>query len=178
MFLSAKITIHWGALFLIVLAYISYLFISSQFVLSKYRKCVRAFESGDFDYVLLHKKLLFHFRKSPIPTGSLHYMLAVAYFDHNNDLSFLEHINLVTIEELQWGKHYWLALYAVVQGDFMQYDALQKELLVDSMDLSQKQAYEVLSLAYRHKKEGYLLSDEEREKVANCNYDRIKQIFA
>ena len=178
MFLNSRITIHWGTIPLVILTYLACLFIGAMVILGKYKRCVRAFESGDYDYVLRHEKLLFYFRKTQIPTESLHYMLAVSYFNRNDDNAFIKHIDLVSIEKLQWGKQYWLALYAVVQRDFMQYDALQKELFVDSMDLSQKQAYEVLSLAYRHKEEGYVLSDEEREKVANCNYDRIKQIFA
>ena len=68
-------------------------------------------------------------------------------------------------------------MYALEQGDYVQYDALQEKLLADSMNSDRTRSLEILLLACRHKREGYVLSDVDREKVAICNYDRIKQIF-
>ena len=178
MFLNVKVTMHWITIPLVILAYLVCIFIGAMVILVKYKKCVRAFESGDFDYVLRHEKLLFHFRKSPIPTASLHYMLAVSYFNRNDDNAFVKHMDLVSIEELQWGKDYWLAIYAVAHSDFAQCDSLQEKLLIDSMDSQKTMAYEVLTLAYKHQKEGDILSYEEREKIASNKHDRIKQMFS
>jgi hypothetical protein len=147
-------------------------------VLGKYKRCVRAFESGDYDYVLRHEKLLFYFRKIQIPTESLHYMLAVSYFNRNDDNAFIKHIDLVSIEKLQWGKDYWLAMHAISQNDFAKCEALWDSLLLDSMDSQKTMAFEVLTLAYKRKKEGYVLSDEEWEKLFSSKYDRIKQMLS
>ena len=77
-----------------------------------------------------------------------------------------------------WAKNYWLSVYAVMQEDFEKYDLLQNELREKAKDARQTELYDILTLAYKHKKEGYILSDEDREKVDGCTYDRIKQMFS
>lgn len=179
MFWRVNITIHWGVIFFVLLALVCYLFLTALMMMGRYKKCVRAFEAGEFDYILQHgQKLIFPFRKAPILTGNLHYMLAVAYFNRNDDTLFLEHINAVSTEQLQWGKHFWLAMYAVTQGEYTQYDELQKALLADGMDDNQQRSYEILSLAYWHKKEGYVLSAQENASIHNSKHNRVKQIFS
>ena len=178
MLLSANIIVHWGEILRTLGIMVLIAFVFGVAYAIKYVKCARAFSNRDYDYVLQCESLLRRFRKKSIQHERVQYMLAVAYFMRNDDESFLRHMSAVTAEEAMWAKNYWLSVYAVMQEDFEKYDLLQKELRQKAKDARQTELYDILTLAYKHKKEGYILSDEDREKVANCNYDRIKQIFA
>lgn len=178
MFLSTKIVVRWDIIILELAVIVAISILHGRICANKYKKCLRAFENGEYAFVIQCEKLIHRFRKKAITQDILRYMIAVAYFMRNDDSSFLRNLNAITQEQVLWLKYYWLAVYALEQGDYVQYDALQEKLLVDSMNSDRTRSLEILLLACRHKREGYVLSDEDREKVANCNYDRIKQIFA
>lgn len=147
-------TIHFEPLIIvIVVAMVVYLIIALS-VIYRGKKVNNAFQSGDYDEVLINgEKLLktyqgyakrYKHRNTLSWIESLHFMLAVSYFSVENYEQFLYHINAMSQNcDI---KEFWLSLYYLRQGDFDSFNSHYANIKVSGETLLNRTYLESIKL--------------------------------
>ena len=136
-----------------------------------------AFANQQYEKVIKNRNCSLFLKKGSKERDSILYAVAVSYLEIQNYEMFLKYINNISYSELINAKFLWIAIYSVIIEDYEQF-TLWKEQLQNSTNENKKESgLKLLDILYKHKKENYILNDEEKEDVLKFKSNVLNSLF-
>lgn len=145
----------------------------------KYEQCVKAYNAGNWGYILKQKSTLIHISRAKSLYDGCMYMLAVANFEQNDDDEFLIYLDKLNSVKYAGRKLYLEANYLITKSETatQQIDESLHNLSSFEDEDSQK-CFKISTLLYQIKYKQHICSTEELEALKEIKSDRIKKAFS
>lgn len=167
----------WLAKLLVTIAFVYLFMILFMFIcVRRIKRLGDALVNQRYEYVIKHAKRLMFIKKGNKLGDSVTYSVAIAYLETQDYEKFLEYINQITFRELINVKYLWLAVYSALVEDYEQFAHFRDMLQNSEYEEDKEKRLKVLDLLYRHRKENYQLTDEEKQSLLKWS-NVLKSLF-
>ena len=174
----SNVIIRWDVILIELLILLAISIFLVVFLQIKFRKCIKQLSAKNWNYIVKRERYLKFMSLSKPLYDPCMYMLAVANFELYNDTEFELYVEKIR-DKLLWGRKLYLkANYMIVQNEsvttYLNEVLSQLSLLEDD---DAKRCFNVSSLLFKIKFEGYTRSSEENDVIKGMSSDRIKKEF-
>lgn len=145
--------------------------------MSQLKKLSNAYANQQYDKVIKLRNCNRMFKKASKGKDSVHYVVATAYLETGNNEMFLEYINKISYADLINLKSFWMAVYSILNEDYEHFTYWQEQLQNSTNESNKDGSLKMLDILYKHKKENYILTEEEKEIVLKMKSNVMNSIF-
>lgn len=145
--------------------------------ISKVKRLTTAYANRQFDTVIQLRNCNRLLKKGSKGKDSVNYAVATAYLETGNNEMFLEYINNISCADLTNLKSFWMAIYSILIEDYEHFSYWQEQLQNSTNENNKDGSLKMLDSLYRHKKESYVLNEEEKENVLKMKSNVLNSLF-
>lgn len=136
--------IHWDVILfefsIVILIMVVLAFISTQ----KYRKIIQCYNLNKRDEALIRCKKYLRWNPESLSTQNVHFIMALIFFDKNDDSQFESSIKYVEHKKLHPPKYYWMTLYLLTKDHLIEAKACYQNFLDSLEHVRKRSIYEKL----------------------------------
>lgn len=141
------------------------------------KKLIAAFTNQQYEYVIKHGKRLVWGKRGNLVRDGVLYVVAVSYLEMHDHEAFLKYINKICGADLINLKLLWMAIYCFLIEDYEQFAQWRERLQNSARENNKEGAVKLLDMLYKHKKENYVLSEEEKQTVLKSKSNVLNTLF-